>query len=321
MASSRLPRERLGLRRTVLALLVLGLAAGLVGLGWKVLAGNGWTLWEALILVCLAANAPWLGLTAATGMVGFVLRLRASAGAAASSQVQSQAQDIRARTALAVCIRLEDMDAVLPPLTRLLRDLRAAPDDGDCFVLAILSDTPDGTAACLEEAAATRCGAGFPEGAVHYRRRAENTGYKAGNLMDFLDGGAADSEFVLVLDADSIMSAAAVRNLVLRMQAEPGLAILQPTIGGHGADTPFSRLFGFGQRHGTRLWATGQAWWQGPQGPYWGHNALIRVAPFRQHARLPLLPDGSAILSHDHVEAALLQKAGWAVRVVPEDAG
>lgn len=317
MALSRLPRERLGLRRTALALLVLGLAAGLIGLGWTVLAGNGWTLWEALILVCLAANAPWLGLTAATGAIGLILRLRAPAGAAAPSQVQ----DIRARTVLAVCIRLEDMDAVLPPLARLLRDLRAAPDGGDRFVLAILSDTPDGTAACLEEAAAVRFSAGFPDGAVHYRRRAENTGYKAGNLMDFLDRGAADSEFVLVLDADSIMSAAAVRTLVLRMQAEPGLAILQPTIGGHGADTPFSRLFGFGQRHGARLWATGQAWWQGPQGPYWGHNALIRIAPFRQHARLPLLPGGDAILSHDHVEAALLQRAGWAVRVMPEDAG
>jgi hypothetical protein len=23
---------------------------------------------------------------------------------------------------------------------------------------------------------------------------------------------------------------------------------------------------------------------------YWGHNALIRVAPFRQHCRLPTLP-------------------------------
>ncbi|MFC7690161.1 glucans biosynthesis glucosyltransferase MdoH [Paeniroseomonas aquatica] len=225
------------------------------------------------------------------------------------------------RTVLAVCVRLEDMDAVLPPLTRLLRDLRSFPDAEDRFVLAILSDTPDGNAAAAEAAAVAHCAASFPGGAVRYRRRTENTGYKAGNLMEFLDAGAAEGEFVLVLDADSMMSAPAVRRLVLHMQAEPGLAILQPTIGGHGADTPFTRLFGFGQRHGTRVWATGQAWWQGPQGPYWGHNALIRIAPFRQHARLPLLPDGAAILSHDHVEAALLQAAGWAVRVLPEDAG
>ena len=68
MAPSILVRERLGLRRAVLALLVLGIAGGLVGLGWNVLAGDGWTLWEALILLCLAANAPWLGLGAATGL-------------------------------------------------------------------------------------------------------------------------------------------------------------------------------------------------------------------------------------------------------------
>lgn len=323
MAPSILARERLGLRRAVLALLVLGIAGGLIGLGWTVLAGHGWTFWEALILLCLAANAPWLGLGAATGLIGLVLRLAAPTPASilAPTPAADAALVIRVRTVLAVCIRLEDMDAVLPPLAQLLRALRAAPDGGDRFVLAILSDTPDGAAAAAEEATAARCAAAFPDGAVHYRRRAQNTGYKAGNLMEFLDSGAAGCAFILVLDADSTMSAAAVRRLVIRMQAEPRLAILQPTIGGHGADTLFSRLFGFGQRHGTRIWATGQAWWQGPQGVYWGHNALIRIAPFRRHARLPALLGGGAILSHDHVEAALLQAAGWAVRVLPEDEG
>ena len=59
------------------------------------------------------------------------------------------------------------------------------------------------------------------------------------------------------------------------------------------------------------LWApfpTGQAWWQGDEGPYWGHNAVIRIAPFRAHARLETLPDGSHILSHDQVEAILLHE-------------
>ena len=65
----------------------------------------------------------------------------------------------------------------------------------------------------------------------------------------------------------------------------------------------------------------GQAWWQGPCGPFWGHNALVRVAPFRAHCRLDPLPDGTAILSHDHVEAARLHAAGWAVRVWPDDLG
>jgi hypothetical protein len=80
-------------------------------------------------------------------------------------------------------------------------------------------------------------------------------------------------------------------------------------------------LFQFGMRHGMRAWATGQAWWQGDEGPYWGHNAVIRIAPFRAHARLETLPDGSHILSHDQVEATRLHAAGWKVRVLPDDTG
>ncbi|MFC7478221.1 glucans biosynthesis glucosyltransferase MdoH [Dankookia sp. GCM10030260] len=320
MQPLQVPRERLGLRRSAMAGLTLAVAGGLVGLGWWVLRGDGWTAWEALILLCLTANSPWIGLTAATGIIGLCLRL-AAPGRADVADPAGPSTCITARTVLAVCIRLEDMDAVLPPLWPLLRDLRAMADGGDRFVLAVLSDTPDGTAADAEKTAVAHLAAAFPEGAVLYRRRSGNAGYKAGNLMDFLDDGAAEAEFLLALDADSVMSASTVRRLVLQMQADPGLAILQPTIAGHGADTSFGRVFGFGQRHGTRIWATGQAWWQGPQGPYWGHNALIRIAPFCAHARLPALPGGGVILSHDHVEAALLHAAGWAVRVLPEDAG
>lgn len=212
------------------------------------------------------------------------------------------------------------MTVVLPPLGRLLADLRSEPEESR-FTLAILSDTPDGQDAKREAAAVADFSNGRPPETVFYRRRMRNTGFKAGNLMDFLDRDATGFDFALVLDADSVMSADRVRGLVRIMQADPELAILQPTVGGHGAASAFARLFDFGHRASVRVWATGQAWWQGPEGPYWGHNALIRIVPFRTHCRLPLLPDGSAILSHDHVEAALLHAAGWAVRVLPDDEG
>jgi membrane glycosyltransferase len=48
---------------------------------------------------------------------------------------------------------------------------------------------------------------------------------------------------------------------------------------------------------------------------------MVRIAPFRAHARLPLMPDGRAILSHDQVEAALLSAAGWGVRVLVSEDG
>src|SRR3546814_12570340 len=80
-------------------------------------------------------------------------------------------------------------------------------------------------------------------------------------------------------------------------------------------------MFQFGMRHGMRAYTTGSAWWQGDSGPYWGHNAILRLAPFIRHCRLPRLPGrpplGGEILSHDQVEAAMMRAAGYEVRVLP----
>lgn len=312
--------EPLGVRRALIAVLTGCVALGLSILGWQVLAAGGWTVWEVLIMACLAANAPWLGLTAATGLAGLAILLCARDPSAFVLPVLKRADAVvQDRTLLALCIRSEDMDAVLPSMGGLLHELRSR--HGDRFALGILSDTPSGEAATAEAEAVAALASRFPAGAVRYRRRPENLGFKAGNLMEFLDHHAAGFEYALVLDADSTMSADTVARLVRTMQAEPGLAILQASTSGRGAVTRFARLFGFGQQHGTRAWVTGQAWWLGPAQLYWGHNALIRIGAFRRDARLPTLPGGSFILSHDYAEAAQLHARGWAVRVLPDDAG
>ncbi|WP_161993748.1 glucans biosynthesis glucosyltransferase MdoH [Muricoccus nepalensis] len=312
--------ERLGGRRAAIAALAGAIALALVALGGHVMAGGGWTLWEALMMGSLAVNAPWLGLTAATALAGLAIRLLVRDPSAFVVPALGRADPVvHDRTLLALCVRLEDMETVLPPMGRLLGELRAR--HGDRFVLGVLSDTPPGAAAEAEAEAIAALAARFPPGAVRYRRRAENTGFKAGNLMDFLDHHAAGFDHALVLDADSAMSAKTVGRLVRTMQADPGLAILQASIDGRGVGTRFARLFGFGLRYGTRSWVTGQGWWQGPSQLYWGHNALIRIAAFRRDARLPTLPGGVRILSHDYAEAARLHAGGWAVRVLPDSAG
>jgi len=299
------------LRRRLFAALVALVALVLIDLGLRVLSPGSWTVWEVLLLLCLLANAPWLGLSAATGILGAAIRLRAD------PEEPTPAGPPSLRTLLAVCVRDEDMQAVLPPLACLLDGL-AAEGYGHRFSIAVLSDTADRCRAAAEEAAIRRFAEGRPPGAVFHRRRKENTGYKAGNVMDFLDSHAAGFDLMLLLDADSEMTPAAVLRMVRAMEADPHLAILQSTIAGRPAAAPFGRLFGAGHRPGSLTWAIGQDWWQGTEGPFWGHNALIRIAPFRTHCRLSLLPDGSHILSHDHVEAARLHAAGWAVRVLPD---
>jgi membrane glycosyltransferase len=308
-------------RRIAFLALALAIMGGLFWLAWAVLAPGGWTLPEILILICIAGTLPWAALSAGNALIGLGILLFARDPVAAVLPALATARPglPQARTAIAICIRREDMALVLPPLARLLAGLATA-GAADRFSLWFLSDTPEGTEAVAEEAACRAFAAAQPI-ATHYRRRAQNTGFKSGNVMEFLDHHADGHDFMLCLDADSEMTADAVLRLVACMEADPKLAILQKLIHGRPSTAGFPRLFQFGMRHGMRSWATGQAWWQGDEGPYWGHNAVIRIAPFRTHARLETLPDGSHILSHDQVEATRLHAAGWKVRVLPDDEG
>ncbi|MBR0657078.1 glucans biosynthesis glucosyltransferase MdoH [Plastoroseomonas arctica] len=310
-------------RRIAFAALALAILAGLVALAARVLGAGGWTVWEWVILLAFLGTAPWLALSAANGIVGFAILMTARDPVAAVLPVLSAVRPgaPRAVTAIIICVRNEAMAAVLPPLATLL-DALEAKGVADRFRMHILSDTQDAAKADAESRAVASFIAGRSAGVpVHYRRRARNTGYKSGNVMEFCNNHAGDAAFFLCLDADSTMSADAVLRLVACMEADDRLAIVQQMIVGRPARAAFPRLFQFGMRAGMRAWGTGQAWWQGDEGPYWGHNAIIRIAPFRAHCRLDPLPDGSHILSHDQVEATRLHAAGWKVRVLTAEDG
>ena len=310
-------------RRALVVLIVLLAATGLGTLLIQVLAPGGWTLAKLVMMAAFAGAAPWTGLCLANGLIGFVILLACRNPVQAVFPVVEIAAEVPPvpRTAIAMTVREEDMRRVLPPLRRMLRDLDLA-GYGDSFAVFVLSDTRNGPAADAEAQAVATFRAEDREPArIHYRRRATNTGFKAGNVMEFLEHHAEGFELMLTLDADSEMSAAAVLRLVRAMLADPTLAIAQHLTVGLPTPSAFPRLFQFGMRAGMRTWATGQAWWQGDEGPYWGHNAVVRIAPFRAHCRMPILPDGQHILSHDQVEAAVLRAAGWGVRVLPDESG
>ena len=280
------------------------------------LASGGWTIAKTAMLTSCLAAAPWVGFCAANGAIGFVLRLSRPATPAAVP-----IEGPLPRTAIAMTVRNEDMRLMLPPLRRLLDGLDSV-GAGAAFAVFVLSDTSDLAAAAAEQhAVAAFQAADHDPDRVHYRRRSENTGFKAGNLMAFLDEQATGFELTLVLDADSVMSPAAVLRLVTAMRDDPGLGIIQHLTVGLPAASAFPRLFQFGMRAGMRPWATSLSWWQGDECVYWGHNAVLRIAPFRAHCRLPLLPGGGHILSHDQVEAAMLRAAGWGVRLLAEEDG
>jgi membrane glycosyltransferase len=281
-----------------------------------VLLPGGWTIAKILMLVGFLFAAPWVGFCFANGIIGWAI-LVFGRDPDATDRISGSLPPI----AIALTVRNEDMALVLPAIGQLLRDLDAN-GGGDAFTLFVLSDTHGAAAIEAEESAiaAFRSAHGAPD-RIRYCRRAENIAFKAGNIMDFLDRHADDYELMLVLDADSRMTARAVLRLVGTMLRQPSLGLAQHLTVGLPALPPFPRLFQFGMRAGMRNWATAIAWWQDGEACYWGHNAVLRCRPFRDHCRLPLLPGGRHILSHDQVEGAMLAGAGWGVRLLASEDG
>jgi len=281
----------------------------------RTLAPGGWTVAKLVMLASCLGAAPWVGFCAANGLIGFVLRLLRP-----EVPPPVTIHGTLPRTAIAFTVRNEDLSRVLPQIRRLLDGLDKA-GVGAAFSLFVLSDT-NHTAAEAEAGTIGSFRANDPDpGRIHYRRRRENIGFKAGNVMDFLEHHADGHELMLILDADSEMTPEAVLRLLTAMRDDPSLGIIQHLTVGLPASSAFPRLFQFGMLAGMRTWATALSWWQDDACVYWGHNAVIRIAPFRSHCKLPLLPNGEPVLSHDQVEAAMLRGAGWKIRLLAEEDG
>ncbi|WP_297857587.1 glucans biosynthesis glucosyltransferase MdoH [Elioraea sp.] len=313
----------MAVRRCLYLALVLACAAVPLALLGRALGAGGWTVAEGLIWALALVVSPWIATLGASALVGFAVLM---AGRDPLAVVWPEARldpdrPIGIRTAILLCIRNEDTRAVLARIRPLLFALDAQ-GVGERFALFVLSDTRDPAHAAEEEAAfaAFRATLPWPDRTA-YRRRESNEGFKAGNVMEFVRARSAGFEAMITLDADSVMTADAVLRLVRLIEQNPRVALIQTLIAAQPTAAAFPRLFQFGMRHGMRAYAAGIAWWQGADGPYWGHNAIIRIAPFRDHAALPALPDGASILSHDQVEAALLRGAGWEVRLDPLEQG
>jgi membrane glycosyltransferase len=264
------------------------------------------------MVALFAITFGWIALTAAAAVSGVLfggVRLRAKGE-----------MRIEQRTALVMPVYNENPAGTFAALLAMAEALLDQGATG--FEVFVLSDTtrPDvyvkETAAyhVLREKLGDRM-------RVWYRRRSDNVGRKVGNLHDFVTRWGGRYDFMVVLDADSILAPETLVTLVREMAADPNLGLLQTVPRLAGGKTLFARLQQFAGRVYGPVVARGIASWQGDDGNYWGHNAIIRVRAFAAAAGLPVLPGkkpfGGAILSHDFVEAALLRRAGWAVRMLP----
>ncbi|MET0269170.1 MAG: glucans biosynthesis glucosyltransferase MdoH [Sphingomonas sp.] len=297
----------------MLATLLLGLAA-LAGLK-PVLAQDGLDALDRALMLLFFPLFAWIAFGFTGSAIGFVLLMTGRSPGYITAP--EQAGPVHGRTAVLMPVHNEDVVAVFARVEAMLRSIADAggADTTDFFVL---SDS--NLASGIEE---DRCWARLAADApipLYYRRREKNVAAKPGNIADWVMRFGGGYAYMVVLDADSLMSGRTIAALAAAIEARPAVALIQtvPTV--IAADTLFQHWMQFANRLYGPIATAGMLWWFGSEGTFWGHNAIVRVSAFAESCGLPELlgpaPFGGHVMSHDMVEAALLRRRGWAVHMV-----
>jgi membrane glycosyltransferase len=290
--------------------------------------GNAWLEYGQIALFTILST--WVVTGFVTALMGFYVSLRGDRHAMSARQVRHHTMNPRARTAIIMPICNEDVGTVFAGLRATCESVAALGHAG-AFDVFVLSDSSNPGIAAAERAAweelrtALAANAQQPQIEVYYRLRQRRTQRKAGNVADFCRRWGKDYRYMIVLDADSVMSGDCIVSLVKLMEAHPGAGIIQTVTQAIGHATLHARAQQFASRVTGRLFTLGMQFWQLGESHYWGHNAIIRVQPFMQHCALaPIKGKGGMagpIMSHDFVEAALMRRAGYQVWLVSDLTG
>ena len=273
------------------------------------------TLLQGLMIFFFAISLGWIAFAAGSVLAGASKRRDPPPPAATQGSL----------TALVMPIYNEDPVRTTSALQAMAEALGASQANS-LFEVVIVSDSTNADAWIHETAAVHRLRTALKDiMPVWYRRRWKNVARKSGNIEDFVTRWGGRYDHMIVLDADSLIDAPTLLRLALDMQADPALGILQTAPQLIGAQTLFGRLQQFaGCVYGPVI-TRGLAAWSGDSSNYWGHNAIIRMRAFAEQCGLPELtgrkPFGGHILSHDFVEAALIRRGGWKVRMLTDCGG
>lgn len=290
---------------------------------WLLIRANGITLLEWPIFALFVTLFAPIALSFWTAILGFTIKLRGGDELDLSRDLKRLPAGMQLPlTAIAMPIYNEDPSRVFAGL-KATYDSVERTGRLDAFEFFILSDSTDPDVWVREELAFTelRKQVSRPE-KIFYRNRPKNVEKKTGNIADFCANWGGRYEYMIVFDADSVMSGTSVVNLVRLMEEHPNVGIIQAPPLPVNRKSLFGRLHQFAMHSYSSLFISGLNFWQGGAANYWGHNAIIRIKPFVEHCKLPMLPGkpplGGHILSHDFVEAAFMRRAGWRVYLASE---
>ena len=167
---------------------------------------------RAVYGLVVALNAVALAMSAWSVVLGTAVRLVAWLGLTEPRPAVALPTG-RARTAVLIVIYEEDAARVFAAARTIADDI--ADSCIGAIDVFVLSDSR--SAAAIEAEAAVLARAARSTGArLFYRRRAENSGRKAGNVADFVRRWGAAYDFMVLLDADSLMTGACIGRFIGR---------------------------------------------------------------------------------------------------------
>lgn len=257
-----------------------------------------------------------------TALVGFYVMNRGGDSCRIAGTGAADDEGPLASTAIVMPVFNEDVSRVFEGLRVIYRSVQET-GKLEHFDFFILSDSNRPNQWIQEEVAWVElCKQVGGFGKIFYRKRRHQINKKSGNVADFLRRWGKNYRYMVVLDADSIMTGRALVRLATLMERNPQVGIIQTAPRIVQGESLYARLQSFANRLYSPLFLAGLNYWQQHEGNYWGHNAIIRIQPFIDHCALPDLPGsepfGGRILSHDFVEAALMRRAGWGVWLAGE---
>jgi membrane glycosyltransferase len=176
-------------RRWIVIGLNTGLYACLALWLTTILGAGGWGPLELVFFACFLIASPWAVLGFINAALGLWLLRFSPDGLARVAPFLEAAKStapLRLRVALAMTVRNEDPGRALGRLRRMQEELSLTADAAQ-FSFHVLSDTFDTAIAAEEQRLVAAWRAERPEAAarIHYRLRADNFGFKAGNLHEF----------------------------------------------------------------------------------------------------------------------------------------
>jgi len=315
---SRLPWVWAARRRRVL-LMLLVLVPSIIASGFmvNVLPHQGKTWLEVAIVLFFGALFGWISIGFWTALFGFYTLMRKRDEFVITNLDPRDAEPLSgsARTAIVMPICEEPVERVFAGLQAIYESLEKTGQLAH-FDFFILSDSHK-PSTCIqeEEAWADWCRRLGRFDRVFYRRRKVRLKRKSGNVADFVRRWGKSYPYMIMLDADSIMAGETLVRLVQMMERNPTVGMIQTAPVAVNRSSLLARAQQFAGRVYGPMFAAGLHFWQLGDGQYWGHNTILRVAPFADHCGLPRLPGkpplGGEIMSHDFVEAALMGRAGW----------